>query len=56
MTDCKKIVSSNGNKMKKKYIPGARDTLCLEPLAAAVTVAVVVNLSRSVMVVVMSPS
>ena len=56
VTDCKKIVSSNGNKMKKKYIPGARDALCLEPLAAAVTVAVVVNLSRSVMVVVMSPS
>ena len=46
MTDFKKIVSSNSNKMKKKYIPGAQDALHLEPLAAAVTVAVVVNLSR----------
>ena len=49
VTDCNKIINSNGN---KKDIPGARDTLHLKPLAAAATVAVVVDPLRLVMVVV----
>ena len=48
VTDCNKIIS-NGNKMKKD-ISGAQDMLHLEHLAAAATVAVVVDLSRLVMV------
>ena len=55
VTDCNKIISSNGNKMKKD-IPGARDAMRLEYLAAAATVAMVVDLSRLVMVVVVSLS
>ena len=55
VTDCNKIISSNGNKMKKD-IPRARDAMCLEHLAAVATVAMVVDLSRLVMVVVASLS
>ena len=55
VTDCNKIISSNGNKMKKD-IPGARDATHLKHLAAAVTVAMVVDLLRLVMVVVASLS